>query len=67
MTRKYPEHSITNYGAVSSVDKSATKVKKLGGTICKPETVVQQMGYFAICQDTEGNEFALWEPNNRAR
>ena len=67
ITRKYPEHSITNYVAVSSVDKSATKVEKLGGTICKAKTAVPQTGYFVICQDTEGNEFALWEPNDRAK
>jgi predicted enzyme related to lactoylglutathione lyase len=67
MTRKHPQQPITNYVAVSSVDKSAAKVEKLGGTICKPKTAVPQMGYFAICQDTEGNEFALWEVNNRAQ
>ncbi len=67
ITRKHPEHSITNYMAVSSVDKSAAKVEKLGGTICKPKTAVPQMGYFVICRDTEDNEFALWEPNDRAK
>jgi predicted enzyme related to lactoylglutathione lyase len=25
------------------------------------------MGYFAICQDTEENTFALWEMNPKAR
>jgi|SRR6478609_800764 predicted enzyme related to lactoylglutathione lyase len=67
IVRKHPEHSITNYVAVSSVDKSAAKVEKLGGTICKPKTAVPQMGYFVICRDTEDNEFALWEPNDRAK
>ena len=52
---------------VSSVDESAAKVEKLGGTICKPKTAVPQMGYFAICRDTEGNEFALWEANEGAK
>lgn len=67
ITRKHPEHSITNYVAVSSADKSAAKVEKLGGTICKPKTAVPQLGYFVICRDTEDNEFALWEPNDRAK
>lgn len=67
MTRKHPQQSITNYVAVSSVDASAEKVKQLGGTICKPKTAVPQMGYFVICQDTEGNEFALWEVNSSAK
>ena len=67
MTRKHPDQPITDYIAVSSVDESAAKVKKLGGTICKPKTAVPQMGYFAICRDTEGNEFALWEANEGAK
>jgi predicted enzyme related to lactoylglutathione lyase len=67
MVRKHPEQPITNYVAVSSVDKSAAKVEKLGGKICKPKTAVPQMGYFVICQDTEDNMFALWEPNMKAK
>ena len=65
--RKHPEQSNTNYVAVSSVEDAAAKVEKLGGTICKPKTAVPQMGYFVICQDTEGNEFALWEMNAQAK
>lgn len=67
MTRKHPDQPITHYVAVESVDKSAAKVEKLGGTICKSKTAVPQMGYFVICRDTEGNEFALWEMNDRAK
>lgn len=66
MTRTYTQQPITNYVAVSSVDKYAVKIEKLGGTICKPKTAIPHMGYFAVCQDTEGNEFALWEKNDRA-
>ncbi len=67
ITRKHPNQPVTNYIAVSSVDESAAKVEELGGTICKPKTAVPQMGFFAICRDTEGNEFALWEKNERAK
>jgi uncharacterized protein len=67
MTRKHPDQPITNYVAVSSVDASATQVEKLGGAICKPKSAVPHMGYFAICRDTEGNEFALWEANESAK
>jgi hypothetical protein len=28
---------------------------------------VPQMGYFAVCQDTEGNSFGLWENNENAK
>jgi predicted enzyme related to lactoylglutathione lyase len=40
---------------------------KLGGKICRAKTEVPQMGYFAICEDTEGNEFAVWEMKRGAK
>lgn len=67
IVRKHPDQPITNYLAVPSVDRYATKIRRLGGTICKGKTAVPHMGYFAICRDTEGNEFAIWEMNERAR
>ena len=67
MERQFPDHTITSYIAVPSVDKAAAKVEKLGGKICLPKTAVPQMGYFAICQDTENNSFGLWEINRNAK
>jgi predicted enzyme related to lactoylglutathione lyase len=67
MKRMHPEHTITSYVSVPSVTKFAAKVEKLGGSICKPKTAVPGMGYFAICQDTENNTFAIWEMNPKAK
>ncbi|HTA31287.1 MAG TPA: hypothetical protein VK731_12425, partial [Candidatus Cybelea sp.] len=67
MKRMHPTHSITNYVSVPSVTKFMAKVQKLGGTICKPETAVPGMGYFAICVDTENNSFAIWEMDDAAK
>jgi predicted enzyme related to lactoylglutathione lyase len=62
-----PEHPVTNYIIVESVTRAMAKVEKLGGKIHKPKTEVPQMGYFAICQDTENNVFALWERSDKAK
>lgn len=67
MARKHPQHSITNYVSVPSAAKAAAKVEKLGGKICVAKTAVPQMGYFVVCLDTEGNQFALWERNDKAK
>jgi predicted enzyme related to lactoylglutathione lyase len=67
MKRMHPEHTITAYIMVPSVDKAAAKVEKLGGSICRPKTAVPGMGYFAICQDTEKNAFAVWERDEDAK
>ena len=67
IVRKHPEQPITNYVSVKSVTESLAKVEKLGGKVCMPKTAVPQMGYFAICQDTENNMFALWEMSASAK
>jgi uncharacterized protein len=67
MARMHPEHTITNYVLVPSITRAAARVKKLGGTISKAKTAVPGMGYFVICRDTEKNEFALWERNEKAK
>ena len=67
MKRMHPNHTITNYVSVPSVTTYAAKIEKLGGTICKPKTAVPGMGYFAVCNDTEGNTFAIWEMNPKAK
>jgi len=67
MKRMHPDHTITNYVNVPSVTKFMAKVEKLGGKVCAPKAAVPQMGYFTVCQDTEGNTFALWERNDKAK
>jgi len=67
MKRMYPDQPITHYISVPSVVKHAAKIEKLGGSICKPKTAVAGMGYFAICADTEGNTFAIWEMDPKAK
>ena len=67
LPRLYPQQPITHFVSVASVTQASAKVEKLGGKICKPKTAVPGMGYLAICMDTEGNTFALWEMNQRAK
>jgi predicted enzyme related to lactoylglutathione lyase len=67
MNRKHPKQTVTNYVGVPSVTQAAAKVKKLGGEICMPKTAVPGMGYFVVCTDTEGNQFALWEHSKKAK
>jgi predicted enzyme related to lactoylglutathione lyase len=67
MKRMHPDQPITAYFSVPSVTKFVSKIEKLGGSVCKPKTAVPGMGYFAICQDTEDNTFAIWEMNPKAK
>jgi predicted enzyme related to lactoylglutathione lyase len=65
--RKQPGEPIVNYISVDSVAEFSKKIEKLGGKICMGETAVPQMGYFAVCQDTEGNSFGIWQSDTNAK
>ncbi len=67
MKRQHPQHQITNYIDIPSIDEYAQKVEKLGGKIIVPKMAVPTMGYFAVCLDTENNVFAIWESNMNAK
>jgi len=67
MKRLHPGQTITTYVLVPSVTRHMAKVEQLSGRICKPKTAVPGMGYFAICNDTENNTFAIWEMNSKAK
>ena len=47
--------------------ESSAKVEELGGKILVSKMAVPKMGYFAVCMDTEGNVFGLWEDDPEAK
>jgi uncharacterized protein len=67
MKRQMPEHRVTNYIGVKSVDEYSSKVEKLGCKVIAPKHAVPGMGYFVLCIDPENNAFALWETNEKAK
>ena len=67
MKRQNPQQPIINYIDVPSVDKYTAEIEKLGGKVILPKTAVPEMGYFAICLDTEKNTFGIWEDNKSAK
>lgn len=62
-----PQQTITYYIEIPSVDEYITKVEKLGGKVMFPKTAVPNIGYTAVCLDTENNAFGLWETNENAK
>ena len=55
-----PSQRITSY------EKYSKKVEELGGTLVQPKMTVPGWGYLAICIDTEGNTFGLWQDDKNA-
>ena len=46
---------------VSSVDKFSKMIQDKGGKVLMPKTPIPGVGWFATCQDTEGNTFGIIE------
>ena len=59
--------STTNTLGVDSVDASITAVTKAGGKLIMPKTPIPGVGYFAYCEDTEGNLFGLMQADAGAK
>jgi predicted enzyme related to lactoylglutathione lyase len=59
-----PGH-ITVYLDTDDIDASLAKVAELGGQ-AGDKTPVPGHGWFAACQDTEGNAFSLWQVDSAA-
>jgi predicted enzyme related to lactoylglutathione lyase len=67
MKRQMPQQPNINYIDVKSVDEYSSKVEKNGGKVVVSKRAVPEMGYFAVCLDTENNAFAIWESNESAK
>ena len=53
------------YYDTDDIDASVAKVRELGGTAADKQPVPTH-GWFAACQDTEGNSFSLWQNDTNA-
>lgn len=64
--RGAPEQRITNFIGVESIEEYISKVEGLGGKVLQPKMAVPGWGYMAVCMDTEGNSFGLWQEDKTA-
>jgi predicted enzyme related to lactoylglutathione lyase len=67
MRRMMPGQAPVNYIGVENVDEFTRKAERLGASVVLPKTPVPTMGWFAQLKDTEGNIFALWQPDSAAK
>ena len=61
-----PSQKITSYVGVDNIEAYSTQVGALGGKVVQPKMTVPGFGYLAICADTEGNTFGLWQEDSKA-
>jgi uncharacterized protein len=58
---------ISNTIGVPSVDDYSAKVEAGGGKVLMPKMAIPGVGYFAQCEDTEGNKFGIIEMDEAAK
>jgi uncharacterized protein len=46
--------------SVDSIEEATAKVREKGGKVHQQKTPIPGMGWFATCEDTEGNRFGLF-------
>jgi uncharacterized protein len=51
------------YFDTDDIDASIAKVRELGGT-AEEKQPIPEIGWFTHCQDTEGNDFSLFQSDN---
>ena len=59
------ERGARPYFDVDDIQAGAARVRELGGQADDPGSV-PGMGWYATCQDTEGNPFGLWQNDPNA-
>jgi predicted enzyme related to lactoylglutathione lyase len=50
-----------SYVEVDSIDATLAKATELGGRVVKPKTEISPTSWWAVLEDTEGNEIGLYE------
>lgn len=56
---------MRTYVRVDSIDEVLPRVAELGGRVIDEKSEVPGQGWFAVLEDSEGNEIALWESASR--
>lgn len=59
--------TTTNTIGVESVDAAVKSATTAGGKLVMPKTPIPGVGYFAYCEDTEGNLFGVMQGDTNAK
>ncbi len=65
--REFPGQPISIGIEVPAVEACTDLVGKHGGKIVVSKVALPGVAWFAVCQDSEGNTFAIYQPDPSAR
>ena len=52
---------VRDYVQVDSIEAALPRVTELGGSVIEDKREVPGMGWYAVVNDSEGNDLGLWE------
>ena len=61
-----PDQTIINYFKVDDVKGVIGLVESNGGKVVEKRSAIPGLGFFALCADTAGNIFGLWQGDTEA-
>jgi predicted enzyme related to lactoylglutathione lyase len=61
-TPDMPNATQVNYVTIENIDEYTAKVTAQGGKILTPKQQVPTVGWIAVAEDPEGNQFGLLQP-----
>ncbi len=64
--REYPGQQISVGIEVPDVGPCTELVEKCGGKVLVSKVALPGVAWFAVCQDCEGNTFAIFQPDSAA-
>jgi predicted enzyme related to lactoylglutathione lyase len=65
--KKSGPQTVINTIGVDNIDEYIKKVENNGGKITTPKGPIPGIGYFAYCEDIEGNKFGILQPDTSAK
>ena len=66
MNRPEPGMDGINFIDVASIDNFIAKIQANGGTLVRTKIAIAEVGYSAVCADSEGNPFGLFQVDPNA-
>jgi len=60
------EKGIKVYFETDEIDGTLDQIRELGGKVKEEKHPVPSMGWYAPCEDTEGNVFSVWQSDESA-
>ncbi len=64
--QRHQDAGITLTMGVDSIEDAVATVQKKGGKLLQEKSPIPGIGYFATCEDTEGNRFGVFKDDSSA-